>query len=63
MFESIQYFAYLLDVEPQWVVLIIVLLLALGVVKSLYPWQPKWKSKQTKDENGDIITRYYHLDE
>lgn len=58
MLESIEYFSYLLDINPFWTILIIVLLLILGLIKSLYPWMPKWKSKETKD--GKI---YYHLDE
>lgn len=63
MLKSIEYFSYLLGINPLWMVLIIVLLVMLGVIKSLYPWQPKWKSKVTKDKDGSIVTKYYHLDE
>lgn len=61
--KGIQEFAYLLEVEPFWIILLIALILLLLVVKCLYPWQPKWKSKTTKDEDGNEITTYYHLDE
>lgn len=63
MLKSIEYFSYLLGISPLWMLLIIVLLVILGVVKSLYPWQPKWKSEETKDKNGNKITKYYYLGE
>lgn len=63
MLKSIEYFSYLLGVDPLWTILIIVLLLILGLIKSLYPWMPKWKSKETKEKDGSKITKYYHLDE
>ena len=63
MLKSIEYFSYLLGINPLWMVLIIVLLVMLGVIKSLYPWQPKCKSKVTKYKDGSIVTKYYHLDE
>lgn len=63
MLKGIECFSYLLGVDPFWVKLIIALLLILGIVKSLYPWQPKWKSVQTKEKDGSVVTKYYHLDE
>ncbi len=62
MFKGINYFMYLLEVDPFWFYLLIVLLLLTGFVKCLYPWQLKWKSTKTKDKNGDEITTHYHLD-
>ena len=63
MLISIKYFAYLLGVNPLWIILILALLLILGIVKCIYPWQPKWKSKKTKDKDGNEIIIHYHLDE
>lgn len=63
MLEGIIEFSYLIGVDPFWMFLILGLLLLLGIVKAIYPWQPKWKSKQTKDKDGSTITKYYHLDE
>lgn len=62
MLESIEYFSYLLGVEPFWIILIIALLILLGIIKSLYPWIPKWKSKETLEKDGIKVTKYYHLD-
>ncbi len=62
MLNSIKYFSYLLGVDPFWMILIIALLVILGIVKCMYPWQPKWKSKQTKEKDGNIVTKYYQLD-
>ncbi len=63
MLESIEYFSYLLNVEPFWLILIIVLLILLGVIKSLYPWELKWKSKASIEKDGSKTTKYYHLGE
>lgn len=63
MLKGIMEFAYLLGVDSFWVFLILALLLLLGVVKCLYPWQPKWKSKKTKDKAGNKITMYYQIRE
>lgn len=63
MLNSIKYFTYLLGIEPFWVILIIALCFILLVIKSLYPWQPKWKSKETIEKDGSKVTKYYHLDE
>lgn len=63
MLESIEYFSYLLGVEPFWIILLIVLLILLGVIKSLYPWMPKWKAKERREKDGSKVTKYYHLDE
>ena len=62
MLKSIEYFSYLLGVEPFWTILIILLLILLGLIKSFYPWMPKWKSKETIEKDGKV-TKYYHLDE
>lgn len=62
MLDWINEISYQLGVDPSWTILIIGLLFLLGIVKCLYPWQPKWKSITTKDENGNEITVHYHLD-
>lgn len=62
MLESIQKFANFLDVDPFWMYLVLALLFVLGIVKCIYPWRPKWKSKTTKDKDGNTETTYYHLD-
>lgn len=62
MFKGINYFMYLLDVDPFWYYLLIVILLLSGIVKCLYPWQRKWKSIKTKDENGNEVTIHSRLD-
>lgn len=63
MLKGIIEFAYLLGVDSFWLFLILALLLLLGIVKCLYPWQPKWKSKKTKDKSGNKITIYYQIRE
>lgn len=63
MLKGIIEFEYLLGVDSFWVFLILVLLLLLGIVKCLYPWQPKWKSKKTKDNLGNQVTMYYQIKE
>lgn len=63
MLKGIIEFSYLLGVDPFWVVLILALMLLLGIVKCLYPWQPKWKSKKTTDKNGNEITTYYKIED
>ncbi len=63
MIKGIQEFIYLLEVDAFWGYLIIVLLILLGIIKCLYPWQPKWKSKKAKDKNGNEVTIYYHIEE
>lgn len=61
MLKGIVRFAYLLGVNSFWVFLILGLLLLLGIVKCLYPWQPKWKSKKTKDKSGNQIIIHYQM--
>lgn len=63
MLTSMEYFSYLLGVEPFWVKLVIVLLMLLGITKSIYPWQPKWKAEETTKEDGSKVTKYYRLDD
>ena len=62
MLKGIIEFAYLLEVNPFWIILILILLLLLGIINCLYPWQPKWKAKKTKDKDGNEITIYYHIE-
>lgn len=61
MLKGIIEFAYLLGVDSFWVFLILILLLLLGIVKCLYPWQPKWKSKKTRDKFGNDVITYYQI--
>lgn len=63
MLKSIVKFTYFLGVDPIWMFIDIILLLLLLIVKCIYPWQPKWKSKTFIDEDGNKVTKYYHLDE
>lgn len=63
MLRGLMEFSYLLGVDSFWVFLILGLLLLLGIVKAMYPWQPKWKSKITKDKDGNEITTYYQIKE
>ena len=28
----------------------------------MYPYKPEWKSKKTKDKNGNEVTTYYRID-
>ncbi len=58
MLKGIVEFSYLLGVNPFWTFLILILLLLLSIVKCIYPWEPRWKSKKTKDKNGNKVTIY-----
>ncbi len=62
MLESIEGISNLLDVDPFWIWLLIGLVILLIIVKCLFPWRPVWKSKKTKDKDGNEVTTYYHLD-
>lgn len=62
MIKGMHEFMYLLGVDEFWGHFIILLLILLGIIKCLYPWQPKWKSKKTKDKDGNEVTIYYHID-
>ena len=62
MLEKIREISQLLDVDPFWIWLVIGLLILLFVVKCIYPWKPVWKSKKTKDKDGNEVTTYYYLD-
>ena len=62
MLEMIREISTLLEVDQFWICLVIALLILLGVVKCLYPWKPEWKSKTTRDKDGNEVTTYYHLD-
>lgn len=63
MLESMEYFSYLLGVDSSWLALIIALLVILGIVKCIYPWQPKWKAEETTKEDGSKVTKYYRLED
>lgn len=62
MLESIRDISALLDVDPFWIWLLLGLIILQVVVKCLFPWEPRWKSKKTKDKDGNEITTYYHID-
>lgn len=61
MLKGIFDLAYLLGVDPFWVILLLILILVLEIVKCIYPWQPEWKAKTTEDKNGNKVTKYYRL--
>ena len=62
MLESIREFSNLLGVDPFWVWLLIILFILLFIVKCMYPYKPEWKSRKTKDKNGNEVTTYYRID-
>lgn len=62
MLEKIRNISNLLVVNPFWIYLVIGLILLLFIVKCMYPWKPVWKSKKTKDKDGNEVITYYHLD-
>lgn len=62
MLERIREISHLLDVDPFWIWLIIVLGILYFIVQCMCPWKKKWKSKKTKDKDGNDVTIYYHLD-
>ena len=62
MLEKVREISQFLGVDPFWIFLVIGLFILLFIVKCMYPWKPVWKSKKTKDEYGNEITKYYHLD-
>ena len=62
MLERIREFSNLLGVDPFWVWLLIILSILLFIVKCMYPYKPEWKSKKTKDKNGNEVTTYYRID-
>lgn len=53
--ESIKYFLYLLDVDPFWVILLLVLV----TVNRMYPYRLKGKSITTEDKDGNKVTKYF----
>ena len=63
MLERIREFSYWLGIDSLWIYILIGLTLLLFVVKCKYPWAPKWKSITTKDKDGNIVTKYYRLDD
>lgn len=62
MLESIREFAYWLGIDPLWIYTVVALIFLLLGVKCVYPWDPKWKSVTTKDKDGKLVTRFFHLD-
>ncbi len=62
MLESIWKISDLLDIDPFWILIILGLLFLLFVVKCMFPWKPEFKSKKTKDKDGNDVTIHYHLD-
>lgn len=61
MLKGIREISYLLETDLFWIFLVIALLMLLGIIKCLYPWQPKWKSKKTIDKDGNEIITYYQI--
>lgn len=61
MIKGVTEIAYLLGVDTFWIFLVLALLLLLGIIECLFPWQPKLKSKKTKDNNGNEVTIYYQI--
>lgn len=59
MFETIREFMQWLGVSPWVMGTFINSLIALGVVKVIFPWTPEYKAKTTKDKDGNIITTFY----
>lgn len=59
MFETIREFTQWLGVSPWVMETFINSLIALGVVKVIFPWTPEYKAKTTKDKDGNIITTFY----
>ena len=53
--ESIKYFLYLLEIEPFWPILILILLCIYG----LYPYRLKGKYVTKKDKDGNEETKFY----
>ncbi len=60
--RDISRFAHWLGVNPFWIWLLIVLIAYYMIVRWKYVWRPKWKSKKTKDKDGNEIITHYHLD-
>lgn len=40
---------------------LLILVLMGGIIKCFYPWERKWKSEKTKDEDGNEVTIYSQL--
>lgn len=53
--ESIKYFLYLLEIDPFWPILILIL----TCLSSLYPYKLKGKSTTKKDKDGNVETTYF----
>ncbi len=63
LLNGINEVSYLLEVDSFWIILILALLLLLGIIKCLYPWQPKWKTEVTEDKSGKKVIKHYYLSE
>lgn len=53
--KSIKYFLYLLEIEPFWPILILILTCLSGV----FPYKLKGKAITKKDKNNNTETTYY----
>lgn len=40
---------------------LLILVLMGGIIKCFYPWERKWKSEKTKDEDGNEVTIHSQL--
>ena len=49
--ESIKYFLYLLDVDPFWIIIILILL----IIRGFYPYNLRGKSINTEDKDGNKL--------
>ena len=53
--ESIKNFLYLLDVDPFWIIIILILL----IIRRFYPYNLRGKSIETEDKDGNKVTKYF----
>lgn len=53
--ESIKYFLYLLEIDPFWTILILILICLSG----LYPYKLKGKFTTKIDKDGNEETKYF----
>ena len=61
MLEGIRELSNLAGATPFWGDLVLVSIVLLVAVKAMFPWQAEWKSKTTKDKDGNSETKYYRL--
>lgn len=53
--ESIKNFLYLLDVDPFWIIIILILL----IIRGFYPYKLRGKSIETEDKDGNKVIKYF----